>query len=250
MKRIIQGLLLAGSLVLGGSALAQGTTQGQMTTGTGAQVGKPVPKGGMVEHMGFKVPADEKALLERLHHVNQQEIQLGTLAQQNSQSQEVKSYGSMLVRDHTSADDRVMAYAKKKGLTLSTPKPMDDVERRAMAAERANGEKLQVLKGMPFDSCFLASMVGDHDAVLGKVMAAQQNVTNPELTPLLQQISQSVTQHRQQAYGLLGRIGPGMASGVGGSGDMNKDMGSGDINKDTQRPTDKNTMDPGNTKKY
>jgi putative membrane protein len=166
------------------------------------------------------VPADEKAFLERLHHINQTEIKLGKLAQQNGQSQDVKSYGDMLVKDHTANDQQVKAYAQKKGLTLADmPKPLNDVERKAMAAEKAAMDKLQSLSGMPFDACFLAHMVGDHDMALGKVMAAQQNFTDAEMATLLQQTTQAVTGHRQQAYSLLGRNGPGaMGTGVGGAG--------------------------------
>lgn len=281
MKRTIQGFLLAGSLVLGGAAFAQATTQGQtgqttgqtgQTTGqtgqtgqgTQAKAGKSMAKGGMVEHMGFMVPADEKAFLERLHHINQTEIKLGKLAQQNAQNADVKAYGEMLVKDHTTADQQVLAYAQQKGLKLADmPKPLNEVERKAMDAEKAAMEKFQVLKGQPFDACFLAHMVGDHDMALGKVMAGQQNFTDAAVTPLLQQHAQSITQHRQQAYTLLGRVGPGSTMGVGGSGDMHKghmghDMGTGtgtdtggagDINKG-KNPSDKNTMDPGNQKKY
>ncbi|WP_224249284.1 DUF4142 domain-containing protein [Hyalangium gracile] len=281
MKRIIQGLLLTGTLVVGGAAVAQGNaqgsgqgatqgsgaagttgsaTQGQMSPDTTAKAGKSAAKGGMLEHMGFKVPADEKAMLERLHHVNQHEIQVGKLAQQNGQSQDVKSYGDMLVRDHTTSDQQIMAYAQQKGLKLGTPKPMDDVERKSMAAQKANLEKLQALKGAPFDSCFLSNMVGEHDEVIGKLMASRQGTVDPSLTPIVQQLTQFVTQHRQQAHSLLSRVGPGATTtGVGGSGDMNQgvhhDMnkgtgGSGDMNKDKMGPGDKNTMDPGNQKKF
>lgn len=256
MKRTIQGLLLAGSLVLGGTALAQGT-QGDTQ--------KMMSKGGMMEHMGFMVPADEKAFLERLHHINRTEIQLGQLAQQNGQSQDVKSYGATLVKDHTANDQQVMAYAQKKGIKLAErPKPLNDVERKAMTAEKAGMEKLQVLKGMPFDSCFLAHMISDHDMAIGKVMAAQQAFTDTEVNSLLQRTSQMVTGHRQQAYSLLGKIGPAMNMGVGGAGgDVDKDMGhdghmgtdmggSGDFDKGKSGAADdkKNTMDPGNKKKY
>jgi putative membrane protein len=157
----------------------------------------------------------------------------------------------------------VLAYAQQKGFKLADmPKPLNEVERKAMNAEKAALEKFQVLKGQPFDACFLAHMVGDHDMALGKVMAGQQNFTDAAVTPLLQQHAQFITQHRQQAYTLLGRIGPGSSVGVGGSGDMHKDhmghdMGTGtggtgsagDTNKG-KSPSDKNTMDPGNTKKY
>ncbi|MDY7226101.1 DUF4142 domain-containing protein [Hyalangium rubrum] len=264
MKRTIQGLLLTGSLVFGGAALAQSNMQGEMMKDPNAKAGKTMAKGGTVEHMGFVVPADEKAFLERLHHINQMEIQIGKLAQQNGQSQEVKSYGETLVKDHTTADQQVMAYAQKKGLTLAnTPKPMNDVERKAMAAEKAAMDKLQSLKGMPFDSCFLAHMVGDHDAALGKLMAAQQAFTTADITPVLKQHVQSVTSHRQQAYSLLGKIGPASNMGVGGSGDMPHDMkhkdsmntgmgGSGDFDKGQQGDIQEGQLGSGDStkKKY
>lgn len=246
MKRTIQGLLLAGSLALGGAALAQGTPTGSPQ---GSPQGKTMAKGGMVEHMGFVVPADEKAFLERLHHINQSEIQLGKLAQQNGQSQDVKSYGEMLVKDHTAADQQVMAYAQRKGMKLaSEPKPMNDVERKTMAAQKAAMDKLQALKGAPFDSSFLAHMVGDHDMALGKLMAAQQAfAANTEMMPLLQQHIPPITNHRQQAHSLLGRIGPGASMGVGGAGDMDQGMehqqgtgGAGDVDKGKMGSGDSN----------
>jgi putative membrane protein len=252
---MIQGLVLVASLV-GGAALAQsnmqGGTQGTQSgtmQGNTMQGGKTTPKG-MVEHMGFMAPADPKALLERLHHVNQEEIQLGRLAQQNGMSQDVKSYGEMLVKDHTSADEKVMSYAQQKGFKLAEPKPMTDVERKAMDAERANMEKLKLLKGQPFDASFLASMVGGHDMVLGKLMAAQQNVTDTGMTPLLQQLTQAVTQHRQQAYTLLGRIGPGSSAGVGGSGDMGKGMHEDTFPGKDMGTGEKKPMEPGKQKNY
>ncbi|KFE68084.1 DUF4142 domain-containing protein [Hyalangium minutum] len=269
MKRTIQGLLLAGSLVLGGTALAQSTTQATPGVNPGSQgvnrgsqgipqgqamKGKSMAKDGMLEHTGFMIPADEKAMLERLHHVNQAEIKLGQLAQQNAQSPDVKSYGETLVKDHTAADQKVMSYAQQKGLKLAEPQPMNDVERKSMAAHKANMEKLQALKGTPFDSCFLAIMVGGHDEALGQLMAAKQGTTDASLTPLLQDLITPVTQHRQQAYTLLGRIGPGAGTGVGGSGSM-KPMdsgtgGAGDTHKGSQDIGTQNKMDPGNTKKY
>jgi putative membrane protein len=56
MKKMIQGFMLAGTLVLGGTALAQ-------------QEGKESKKG-TAELRGFVVPTDEKAFLERLHYTH------------------------------------------------------------------------------------------------------------------------------------------------------------------------------------
>jgi putative membrane protein len=215
MKRTIQGFILAGSLVLGGTALA-----GDME----AKSGKAMNKGGMAEHMGFMVPADEKAFLERLHYANQQEIQLGQLAEKNASSPDVKSFATSMVQEHTAADKTLMAYAKQKGFTLADkPKPVDDMEKKAMAADMAMMEKLRTMKGMAFDSCYMAGQVGDHDETLGKMMAARQAgfASDTQLTTMLDEQTQHVTRHRQQAYSVLGQLSPS-ATGVGGAGDTGK----------------------------
>lgn len=225
MKQTIQGFLLAGTLVLGGTALAQDKAQGKGPVAKGAAA-----KGGTTELRGFVVPNDEKAFLERLHYANLKEIKLGQLAQQNATHPDVKSFGEMMVKDHTAADQKLMTMAQGKGLKLADmPKPLNDMEKKVMAADKANQEKLQTLKGEAFDACYMSLMVGDHDETLGKVMAGQQGLTgNTELTAMLGNVSQSVTQHRQQAYSVLGRLGP-QATGAGGMGDMGgtKPSGSG-----------------------
>jgi putative membrane protein len=165
------------------------------------------------------VPTDEKALLERLHYTNQMEIKLGRLAQQNSNNPDVKSFGERMVREHTAADKKLMTLAQGRGLTLSDmPKPMNDMEKKAMAADKAIMEELQALKGEPFDSCYISGQVGDHDATLGKLMAGRQALTsNAQLTSLMDEMTQHVSQHRQQAYSVLGKLGESMM-GVGGAG--------------------------------
>ncbi|QRN95519.1 DUF4142 domain-containing protein [Archangium violaceum] len=217
MKRMIQGFLVAGTLVLGGSALAQ---QGAKAQG----------KGGTAEYRGFVVPTDTKALLERLHYTNQLEIKLGKLAQQNSTNPDVKSFGETMVREHTDADEKLMSYAQSQGIKLADmPKPMNDMERKAMAADKAVTEELQALKGAPFDSCYIANLVGDHDATLGKLLAGRQAIgtDNAQLTTLVDDLTQHVAQHRQQAYSVLSKLNP-QATGVGGAGsDMQPESESG-----------------------
>ena len=71
-----------------------------------------------------------------------------------------------------------MTLAQGQGLKLSDmPKPMNDMEKKAMAADKAIMEELQALKGEPFDSCYMSGQVGDHDTTLGKLMAGQQAFT-------------------------------------------------------------------------
>jgi putative membrane protein len=207
MKRMIQGVLVTGTLVLGSAALAQ---QGAKAQG----------KGGTAEYRGFVVPTDTKALLERLHYTNQLEIKLGQLAQQNSTNPDVKAFGETMVREHSDADKKLMSFAQSQGLKLADmPKPINDAEKKAMAADKAVTEELQALKGEPFDSCYIANQVGDHDATLGKLMAGRQAISggDAQLVTLMDDLTQHVAQHRQQAYSVLGKLNP-QGTGVGGAG--------------------------------
>jgi putative membrane protein len=210
MKSMIQGFLLASTLVLGGSALAQ---QGAQGPGKGMAA-----KGGMAEHMGFMVPTDEKAFLERMHYTHQMEIKLGRLAQQNASNPDVKSFAERMVRDHTQADQKLMSMAQGRGMKLSdTPRPMNDMETKHLAAGKAQMEKLQTLKDEAFDSSYMASQVEMHDASLGKLMAGRQAFSgNTELTRMIDEATPIISQHRQQAYSVLGKLGQVM--GVGGAG--------------------------------
>ncbi|QRK09087.1 DUF4142 domain-containing protein [Archangium violaceum] len=208
MKRTIQGFLVAGTLVIGGSALAQ-------------QAGKAEGnKKGTAELRGFVVPTDERAFLERLHYTNQLEIKLGQLAQQNSMNPDVKAFGESMVREHTAADQKLMSMARSRGLKLSdTPKPLNDMEKKMISADKAVMEELQALKGDAFDSVYIANQVGDHDATLGKLMAGRQALSgNAQLTSMMDELSQNIAQHRQQAYSVLGKLGQAMTTGVGGAG--------------------------------
>jgi len=219
MKRTIQSVLVAGSLVIGGAAFAQGSAQGQAARDANAKGGKSMAKGGMVEHRGFMVPGDEKAFMERMHYVNQMEIKLAQLAQKNSNNPDVKSFADAMQKEHTALDQKLMAQAQQNGMKLADmPKPMNDVEKKAMAADKALMEELQALKGDAFDSCYMASQVGDHDETLGKLMAGQQALSGSPSAPLITEAMQSVAKHRGHAYSVLGKLGQSLTSGVGGAG--------------------------------
>jgi putative membrane protein len=219
MKRTIQGVILATSLLTGGLSLAQSAAGGAAPASPPGQTKAAKPQKGMAEFQGFMAPTDEKAMLERLHYDNQKEIKQGQLATQNAQSPDVKAFGSMMVKDHTALDQKLMSYAQSKGMKLGdNPKGMNDMEKKMMAQDKATMEQLQVLTGSAFDSSYMAGQVEDHDATLGKVMAARQAMTNmdPQMSAMMQELMQRVPAHREQALSILGKLSATM--GVGGSG--------------------------------
>ncbi|GMU06960.1 DUF4142 domain-containing protein [Corallococcus caeni] len=224
MKRTLHGVTLAAVLFTGGVSLAQSAAPA-----TPATKAPPAAKG-MAEFKGFMAPTDPKAFLERLHYVNQSEIKQAELAQKSSENPDVKSYAKMMIDSHTAADKQVMDFAKTQNLKLAEmPKATNDMEKKAMAADKALMDKLQTLKGMPFDSCYMSNQVGAHDAAIGMVMAAKQGMTSApaEMTTMLTQLSQELPKHRDMAYQALGKLDDAM--GVGGAGMQGGSMDHGSM---------------------
>jgi putative membrane protein len=84
---------------------------------------------------------------------NLAEISVGELAQKNGNSDRVRSFGQMLVQDHSAANEKATKLAKEHDLTPPTqPKP----------EEKELSDKLAKLSGDEFDKDFANAMVEDH----------------------------------------------------------------------------------------
>src|SRR5947207_611368 len=70
------------------------------------------------------------------------EVQLGQLAAQKAQSDEVKQFGQRMVSDHSKANDKLKQVATQKNINL--PTEMDSSSKREY-------DKLQKLSGAQFD---------------------------------------------------------------------------------------------------
>jgi len=83
------------------------------------------------------------------------EVELGQLAQSKGTDPQVKSYGQMLVTDHSKANDDLMSIASKKSVTL----PSD-----LSGAQKSTKDRLDKMTGAAFDRAFMTQMIRDHQA--------------------------------------------------------------------------------------
>jgi putative membrane protein len=163
--------ILAGSaLVLGGSALAA------------------------------DAPPTTAEVLTKLHESDQKEIQAGKMAEQNGQTQQVKDYGKMLVKDHTAADKKVTALAKQEKIDL--PKAASsDSDMKSMA------EMKGMTKGPDFDNKFAEDMVQDHRKDVAEVTQARDATTDPKLKKLLTDLIPTLQKHEDEAQKIVDSSG-------------------------------------------
>ena len=81
------------------------------------------------------------------------EVDIGKLAQEKGQSDAVKQYGAMLVKDHGDHKSKAEQVASQLGVEPPTGSSL---------MQKATYAKLKVLSGSSFDSSFAKSMVKDH----------------------------------------------------------------------------------------
>ena len=138
-------------------------------------------------------------IVAHLHAVDQLEIKLGKLAEQNGTAQ-VKTYGQMLVKDHTSLDAKVVAFAKKHKLTpIPADASLSAADKTEMDTEVG---KLKTLKGTAFDQELLPMMQKAHDAELAKADANLAIANDAELKSMLEGAKPVLQKHADEARNL------------------------------------------------
>gem|GEM_PF-772716 len=100
------------------------------------------------------------------------EVQLGGMAQEKAQSQRVKDFGNMMVRDHSTANDELKNLAVSKNIALP-----DSVG----ADKREHIEELGRKSGREFDEAYIDMMVKDHEEDVNAFEKASNNLSDPEL---------------------------------------------------------------------
>src|SRR6476619_5102431 len=94
--------LIVGALSLAGAARAADTT----------------PTGG-----GSSLSEKDKTFMKKAAKGGMMEVAMGNLAEQNGQSEDVKSFGKRMVTDHSKANDELKSIASKKGVQLPSKEP-------------------------------------------------------------------------------------------------------------------------------
>jgi putative membrane protein len=80
------------------------------------------------------------------------EVQLGTMAQEKGQSDRVKAFGSMMVRDHSRANDELKSLTQSRGMDLTAMK----------AEHQKHVDDLGKKSAEEFDKAYMTMMVSDH----------------------------------------------------------------------------------------
>lgn len=146
----------------------------------------------------FALPAlaagssDAADTLTKIHETDQKEIDMGKLAEKNGKAKDVINFGKMLVKDHSEADKKVMALAKKQKVDLgSVPSTTVDNEMSKMA------------EGGDFDKHFAQKMLDDHTKDIAELTSVHDRTTDEQLKKLIANLLPTLKKHQETAQKIL-----------------------------------------------
>jgi putative membrane protein len=119
------------------------------------------------------------------------EVQLAQLAQQKSQSQDVKQFAQKMANDHTQMNQKWFDPVARQ-LNVSEPKSPSKKDKKLMA-------KLEGLNGDEFDKEYITAMLKDHQDDLKKFKQEADATQDPNLKQIATQGSTVISQHLQLA---------------------------------------------------
>ena len=147
----------ASTLLFGTVAIAQTATTGANTPAVSRTGGVATP---------------DRKFMDNAAQGGMAEVQLGQLAQEKGQSQEVKDFGKKMVDDHSKANDQLKQLASQKGVTLPT-----DLD----AKDKATKARLEKLSGQQFDQAYMKDMVTDHKKDVAEFQKESKSAVDPDV---------------------------------------------------------------------
>jgi putative membrane protein len=127
------------------------------------------------------------------------EVELGKLAQQNGQSQDVKDFGAKMVTDHGKANDNLEAIATKDSLTIPD---------KPTAEQQAMIDQLSKETGKQFDKAYIHAMVKAHVGDKALFTDEIDSAKNPDLKQFAEDTLPVIKDHLAMIEGIAEGSGP------------------------------------------
>jgi putative membrane protein len=124
------------------------------------------------------------------------EVAMGQIAQTNAFSQRVKAFGSMMVKDHSKANDRLKKMASLKGIIL--PAVLSDKEQKRLS-------ELQKKTGQDFDKAYMDMMLKDHKEDIKEFQKESTDSNNTDFKNFALKILPVLQKHLDSAKAITGK---------------------------------------------
>ncbi len=118
--------------------------------------------------------AKDKTFMKKAAKGGTMEVTMGRLAEQNGQSDDVKSFGKRMVTDHSKANEELKSIAAQKGVKLQSKEP----------SEKWSSDK-----------AYMDMMVKDHEKDLAEFQEEASTGTDPDVKKFAEDTAKVVQEH-------------------------------------------------------
>lgn len=118
------------------------------------------------------------------------EVELGKIAEKNGQRDDVKTFGSHMVKAHGKANDELKSIASKVNVTAPD---------KVNAEHQAKIDKLSKLSGAAFDTAYAKEMVAAHEKTIASFETAKGKVGNEDLKKFIDDTLPVIKEHLEMA---------------------------------------------------
>jgi putative membrane protein len=184
-------------LALGVSMLAtaqDSSAQGATSTGGSAQSSQSDSKTGAVAQA-------DKSFVMKAAQGGMAEVELGNLAKEKAQSDQVKQFAQRMVDDHGKANKELKSIAQQKGITLPTSLP---------AKEQKTKDKLSSLSGEQFDHAYMQHMLMDHKKDVAEFKKASTTCKDNDIKEFAGKTLPTLQDHLKEAQQIAPKQSAGM----------------------------------------
>jgi len=134
---------------------------------------------------GSSLSAQDKTFMKKAAKGGMMEVAMGNVAEQNAQSDDVKSFGKRMVTDHSKANDELKSIASKKGVQLPT--------------KEHSGKWTS-------DKAYIDMMVKDHEKDLAEFKEEASSGNDPDVKKFADDTAKVVQEHLDLAKEIQGKL--------------------------------------------
>jgi putative membrane protein len=128
------------------------------------------------------------------------EVEMGKLAAEKGNSDDVKKFGQRMVDDHSKANDKLKELAGQKGVTC----PSD-----LNAKDKATKARLEKLSGDAFDRAYMKDMLVDHKKDVAEFKKESMKAKDPDVKSFATETLPTLEEHLKQAESVTPKAGMG-----------------------------------------
>lgn len=192
MKNLVSNAMLSvaltGMVCIG--AAAQSSSPSSTTQGS-ASTRKPHASAMTDSNAsGSKLDAMDRHFIRKAGEGGLAEVELGKLAAEKGQSEDVKKFGQRMVDDHSKANDQLKQLAESKGVTLPT---------KLDAKDEATKKRLEKLSGEKFDRAYMNDMVQDHTKDVSEFKKESTTAKDSDVKSFASQTLPTLQDHLKEA---------------------------------------------------